>query len=44
VAGDPPGGFLHAFLGERSGADGSVHSGRTAVPEREQQQPDVSLG
>jgi hypothetical protein len=44
VAGDPPGSFLPALLGERNGADGSVHSGRTAVPEREQEPPDVGLG
>ena len=44
VAGDLPGSFLHALLGERSGADSSVHSGRTAVPEREQEPPDVGLG
>jgi len=44
VAGDPPGSFLHAFPGERSGADSGAHSGRTTVPEREQEPPDVGLG
>ena len=44
VAGDPPGSFLGAVVGERGGADSSVHSGRTAVPEREQEPPDVGLG
>lgn len=43
MAGNPPGSFLHALLGERSGADSSVHSGRAAVPEREQELPDVGL-
>ena len=43
-AGDPPGSFLRALVGERSGAESSVHSGRTAVPEREQEPPDVGLG
>ena len=44
VAGDPPGSFLHALVGERGGADSSVHSGGTAVPECEQEPPDVGLG
>ncbi len=44
VPDDPPGSFLLALVGERSGTDSSVHSGRTAVPEREQEPPDVGLG
>ena len=44
VAGDPPGSFLHALVGERSSADSTAHSGRAAVPEREQEPPDVGLG
>ncbi len=44
VVGDLPDSLIHALLGERRGADGSMHSRRTAVPEREQQPPDVDLG
>ena len=44
VASDQPGSFLQALLGERSGADSDVHSGGTAVPEREQEPPDLGLG
>lgn len=44
VASDVPGSFLHALVGERSGADSSMDSGRAAVPEREQEPPYVGLG
>jgi hypothetical protein len=44
LAGDPAGSFGRALAGEGGGADGGVHPGRAAVPEREQQPPDVGLG
>jgi hypothetical protein len=44
MASDVPDSFLHALVGERSGADSSMRSGRAAVPEREQEPPDVGLG
>ena len=44
VAGNLPDSLIHALLNERRGADGSMRSRRTAVPEREQQPPDVGLG